>query len=93
MRMTGFFIPALLLLIGPAIAQDRVLRDSQVARACADDVWKFCSDVVPGEGRVKACMKQNMGRLSAGCIDALLTAIAAARETPEIKPIPIPQQP
>ncbi len=88
-----WLFPAFLLLSGAAIVQDGLVRDFQVARACAADVWNICSDVLPGERRIKACLKENVSALSNGCAVALLTAMAAARATPETKPIPIPAYP
>ncbi len=35
--------------------------------ACAADARKFCGDVKPGEGRVKACLRKNLEKLSEGC--------------------------
>jgi len=93
MRKFAWLLPALLLLGGSAIAQDAVVRDFRVIRACADDVAKFCSDVLPGEGRIKDCMKQNLSKLSPGCVDTMLTEAAAGRETAQTKPIPIPANP
>lgn len=87
---------ACLLFLAPAAAaraQDALVRDFRVVRACAGDVASLCPDVLPGEGRIKACMKENMSKLSAGCVDALLTSMAAARETPRTRPIPVPAQP
>ena len=76
-----------------ATADNVLIRDFRVIRACAGDVEKFCSSVTPGEGRIKACMKENVSKLSAECVDTMLTAAAAARETPNTKPIPIPAKP
>jgi hypothetical protein len=91
-------LPALLLFSGLTVsgatwAQDAIIRDFRVLRACAGDVVALCSDILPGGGRIKACVQQNMGKLSAGCVDSVLTAMAGARETAETKPIPIPAQP
>ena len=79
--------------VPPAMADDALVRDFRVVRACAGDVDKFCSGTMPGDGRIKACMKDNLSRLSAGCLDTLLAAMAAARETPQTKPVPIPANP
>ena len=93
MKKIFWLVPALFLFASTAMAEDRLVRDFRVVRACAGDVWTLCSDVMPGGGRIKACMKDNMSKLSAGCVDALLTAMAAARETPETKPVPITEHP
>lgn len=87
-------VPLLLLAASaPALAEDALLRDFRVIRACAGDVEKFCSGVLPGEGRIKACMKENIGKLSANCVDTMLSAAAAARETAQTRPVPVPADP
>jgi hypothetical protein len=86
-------LPLLLLGAVPAFGQDAVIRDFRLIRACADDVEKLCSAVTPGEGRIKACMKENFAKLSPTCSDTMLTAAAAARESPLTKPVPIPSDP
>jgi hypothetical protein len=40
-------------------------------QACMADYDRFCSDVQPGGGRVKACLKQNARSLSPECREAL----------------------
>lgn len=52
----------------------------QIVRACAGDIDRLCPGVPPGQGRIKACMKQHVTQLSAPCFDALMAAVAAARE-------------
>jgi len=42
-------------------------RKHKGASACAADAKKLCGDVKPGEGRVKACLQKNAGKLSEGC--------------------------
>jgi hypothetical protein len=37
------------------------------AGACAEDAKTLCGEVKPGEGRVKACLQQNLDKLSEGC--------------------------
>lgn len=34
---------------------------------CAEDTAKFCKDIKPGEGRVKACLKEHEKELSQAC--------------------------
>jgi hypothetical protein len=84
---------AAVLVTASANAQNRWLADFRVVRACAADVARLCGDVLPGEGRVKGCLKDKKDQLSAGCVDAFLDAAAAARETGQTKPVPIPAQP
>jgi hypothetical protein len=43
-------------------------------QACKPDIARFCSDVAPGGGRIKACMKANLQGLSEPCKEALFQA-------------------
>ena len=45
-----------------------------VARACRPDIRQFCSEVAPGQGRIKACMKSHIRELSEPCKEALFQA-------------------
>lgn len=45
-----------------------------VLEACKQDIKEFCSQVPPGEGRIKACMKQHLPQLSEPCKEALFQA-------------------
>jgi hypothetical protein len=62
----------LLLPASTAMAQNQAARAA--ARACKPDIARFCSQVPPGEGRIKACMKQNIHQLSEPCKEALFQA-------------------
>jgi len=84
---------AAMFFVGQLRADDALVRDFRLIRACAGDVEKLCSTVVPGEGRIKACMKDNISKLSANCVDTMLTAAAASRESAQTKPVPIPAKP
>ncbi|HUL46834.1 MAG TPA: cysteine rich repeat-containing protein [Steroidobacteraceae bacterium] len=42
-----------------------------VRAACAADFKRFCSEVQPGGGRIRACIAQHRDELSDGCRDAL----------------------
>jgi hypothetical protein len=57
----------------PVLAQDRAtaLRD-----ACAKDIATHCPGVQPGGGRIAACFKDNLPKLSEGCRTALKTNAA-----------------
>jgi hypothetical protein len=50
-----------------------------VARAYAGDVERFCAGVPPRQGTIKGCMKAHVAEPSAGCFDAVMSAIAAAQ--------------
>ena len=43
-------------------------------QACKPDIAQFCSQVPPGQGRVKACMKEHIHQLSEPCKEALFQA-------------------
>jgi hypothetical protein len=65
---------ALLLVAGTtATAQPR-------PRLCAADIKAYCTDVVPGEGRVAACIKEHIGDFSPACKARLIRAIVTTRE-------------
>lgn len=57
----------------PVLAQDRAatLRD-----ACAKDIATHCPGVQPGGGRIAACFKENLPKLSESCRTALKTSAA-----------------
>jgi cysteine rich repeat protein len=70
---SGLAICAVLLLFGSTVsAQDR-------AKACVDDIKKFCGSVEPGQGRVAACVKQHLNELSPPCQNLVAGAAAAAK--------------
>jgi Cysteine rich repeat len=67
-------ICAVLLLSTPgAMAQMRPGARA-VLQACKPDIAQFCSQVPPGQGRVKACMKEHIRELSEPCKEALFQA-------------------
>jgi hypothetical protein len=45
-----------------------------VLQACKPDIARFCSQVPPGQGRIKACMKEHLPELSEPCKEGLLQA-------------------
>jgi cysteine rich repeat protein len=45
-----------------------------VLRACKPDIAQFCSQVPPGGGRIKACMKSHLHELSEPCKEAMFQA-------------------
>ena len=45
-----------------------------VLQACKPDLARFCSQVPPGEGRIKACMKEHLPELSEPCKEGLFQA-------------------
>jgi len=45
-----------------------------VLQACKPDIARFCSQVPPGQGRIKACMKEHIHELSEPCKEGLFQA-------------------
>lgn len=48
-------------------AADNYLLDAPLATACADDVTAHCAGVVPGQGRVHECLRENSEKLTPEC--------------------------
>jgi hypothetical protein len=72
MVKTGLAVAAILLLSSAsAMAVDRA-----AAKACAGDIKAQCADVKPGEGRIRACVKDHFKDLSPGCQEVLVKAEA-----------------
>jgi hypothetical protein len=42
-----------------------------VLGACKPDIARFCRQVPPGQGRIKACMKEHLRELSEPCKEAM----------------------
>jgi hypothetical protein len=64
---------ALLLSTSGAMAQMRQ-GAMAVAEACKPDIRQFRSNVAPGNGRIKACMKAHLQELSEPCKEGLFQA-------------------
>jgi cysteine rich repeat protein len=62
----------LLLSTSGAMAQQQMGAGARVVlQACKPDIAHFCSQVPPGQGRIKACMKEHVHELSEPCKEAL----------------------
>ncbi len=65
----------LLLSTSGAMAQQKMGAGARaVLQTCKPDIAQFCSQVPPGQGRVKACMKEHVHELSEPCKEALFQA-------------------
>jgi len=73
---------SLAVLAYPAMAQERLITGLEAVGACAGDVERLCRGVLPGEGRIKACVKDNLSNLSPDCKDDLGRMIAEQTEPP-----------
>jgi hypothetical protein len=66
----------------------------EARQACAADIKQMCAEVKPGEGRLKACIKEHFGQLSAPCQTALLSNVTitksckaeAEKKCPDVQP-------
>jgi outer membrane protein OmpA-like peptidoglycan-associated protein len=77
MTRIGHAVCASVLLIASMASaqQPQVPSRTEVLRACAGDVERLCPGVPPGQGRIKACMKEHVSQLSTPCFDKLLGAV------------------
>jgi hypothetical protein len=64
----------LMLSTSGAVAQKMGQGARAVLQACKPDIAHFCSQVQPGQGRIKACMKEHIHELSEPCKEALFQA-------------------
>ena len=62
----GFLAATIATFIGtPVLASDRGSMEDQLA--CTPDVYRLCSQYVPNENAIVACLKQNVKTLSPDC--------------------------
>jgi hypothetical protein len=61
-----------------AFSQDQTAQDLIAARqqACMDDYEKYCKGVMPGGGRIIACLAKETDRLTPACKKAMTEAEA-----------------
>ena len=62
----------------PGIAQETV-QQSEFTKACAIDIKLQCAGVRPGEGRIRACVREHMKDLSAPCRTLLVKGAGTAK--------------
>ena len=55
----------------------------EVQNACADDYAIFCSSVLPGQGRIAACLERNQEILTQKCKEHLKEITQKAKELQE----------
>ena len=84
MKKISLVLGVVLVVLGyRAIAQERLIEGLRIARACTDDIVHLCKGVVPGRGRIKACVTGKLTELSPQCFDAFITAIGADKKPPD----------
>jgi hypothetical protein len=69
-------VPAALVLLMPTGAMAQL---GAARQACAADIKQLCAEVKPGEGRLKACVKEHFGQLSASCQTALIANVTVTK--------------
>jgi hypothetical protein len=50
-----------------------------VHQACGPEIQQHCAGVEPGEGRLRACVKENFAGFSEPCKRAMLSSVAVVR--------------
>lgn len=65
-----------LLLLAPAGA---MAQQGAARGVCGADIKQMCAEVAPGDGRLKACVKEHFGRLSASCQTALISNVTITK--------------
>jgi Cysteine rich repeat len=75
-KKIAILVAVLLLSASGAMAQMRPGARA-VLQACKPDIRQFCSQVPPGQGRIKACMKDHIQELSEPCKEANVSGMAA----------------
>ena len=65
-----------MLMLAPAEA---MAQQGAARQACAADIKQLCGDVKPGDGRLKSCVKEHFGQLSAGCQTALIGTVTITK--------------
>ena len=48
-------------------------------QACAPDIKQLCAEVKPGDGRLKACVKEHFRQLTASCQTALISNVTITK--------------
>lgn len=56
--------------------------------ACTPDVWRLCASEIPSIDGIKACLRRETPRLSAGCRTVMET-IGKSTQTADAKPVTV----
>ena len=74
MKNSALVFAAFAALSQPAFAEtawEKLEHGADIVSDCASDVVKLCTGIVPGDGRIKACMSGHLEELSRACVTAL----------------------
>ena len=75
MMKTKVLVAGAVLLLSASGAMAQMRPEARaVLQACKPDIAHFCSQVPPGQGRIKACMKEHIHELSEPCKEGLFQA-------------------
>ncbi len=58
---------------------DAMAQGSAMRQACGTEIEQHCAGVQPGEGRLRACVKDNYAAFSEPCKQAMLSSVAVVR--------------
>ena len=58
-------------------------QEATVRQACGPELQQHCAGVQPGEGRLRACVKENFAEFSEPCKRAMLSSVAVVRACKE----------
>jgi hypothetical protein len=64
------------LVLAPVVA---TAQPATVRRACQAELQQHCAGVEPGDGRLRACVKEHFAAFSEPCKVALLSSVAVVR--------------
>lgn len=64
-RLSVLVASAVVVFAAPALAGDRGSVEDQLA--CTPDVYRLCSQFVPDENKIVACLQRNVAQLSPDC--------------------------
>ena len=75
-KIASLGLACMVLLLEPAEAK---AQQAAARQACAADIKQLCPEVKPGEGRLKACVKEHFGQLTAFCQTALISNVTITK--------------
>jgi hypothetical protein len=60
-------------------AVDAMAQQASVRRACGAEIQQHCAEIQPGDGRLRACVKDHFAEFSEPCKQALLSNVAVVK--------------
>jgi Cysteine rich repeat len=62
-----------------AAPDSAMAQQAAVRRACSAEIQQHCAGVQPGDGRLRACVKEHFTAFSEPCKQALLSSVAVVK--------------